>query len=83
MVPEAPLEQTEHGLAAAGEGWFVLNARAARWRHSEERRASLRFEGETDFAQLGITLVVLWPGEPMTWSVKPYERAMSAKALSA
>jgi uncharacterized cupin superfamily protein len=65
MVPEAPLEQTEHGLAAAGEGWFVLNARAARWRHSEEQRASLRFEGETDFAQLGITLVVLWPGEPM------------------
>ena len=65
MVPEAPLEQTEHGLAAAGEGWFVLNARAARWRHSEERRASLRFEGETDFAQLGITLVVLRPGEPM------------------
>ena len=65
MVPEAPLEQTEHGLAAAGEGWFVLNARAARWRHSEELRASLRFEGETDFPQLGITLVVLWPGEPM------------------
>jgi uncharacterized cupin superfamily protein len=65
MVPEAPLEQTEHGLAATGEGWFVLNARAARWRHSEGRRASLRFEGETEFAQLGITLVVLWPGEPM------------------
>jgi uncharacterized cupin superfamily protein len=65
MVPEAPLDQTEHGLAAAGEGWFVLNARAARWRHAESRRASLRFEGETDFAQIGITLVVLGPGEPM------------------
>jgi uncharacterized cupin superfamily protein len=65
MVPEAPLEQTEHGLAAAGEGWFVLNARAARWRHSEARRASLRFEGETDFPQVGIILIVIWPGEPM------------------
>ncbi len=64
MVPEAPLEQTEHGLAAAGEGWFVLNARLARWRHSGAR-ASLRFEGETDFPQVGISLVVLEPGEPM------------------
>ena len=59
------LEQTEHGLVAAGEGWFVLNACAARWRYTDARRASLRFEGETDFPQIGITLVVLWPGEPM------------------
>src|SRR5216110_1130304 len=65
MVPEAPLDQTEHGLVAAGEGWFVLNACAARWRYTDARRASLRFEGETDFPQIGITLVVLWPGEPM------------------
>jgi uncharacterized cupin superfamily protein len=65
VVPEAPLEETEHGLVATGEGWFVLNAREARWRHSEARRASLRFEGDTDFPQVGITLVVLGPGEPM------------------
>ena len=32
MVPEAPLEQTDAGLAPAGAGWFVLNAREARWR---------------------------------------------------
>jgi hypothetical protein len=25
MPPEGPLEQTEHGLMAAREGWFVLN----------------------------------------------------------
>ena len=31
MVPEAPLEQTEHGLAAGGEGWFVVNARETGW----------------------------------------------------
>ena len=65
MVPEAPLEQTEHGVVAAGEGWFVLNAREARWRHSEGRKASLPFEGETDFPQVGIGLVVLGAGEPM------------------
>jgi uncharacterized cupin superfamily protein len=65
VVPEAPLEQTEHGIVAPGEGWFVLNARAARWRHSPARRASLRFEGETAFPQVGIILVVLGPGEPM------------------
>jgi hypothetical protein len=31
MVPEAPLEETEAGLVPAGTGWFVLNARDARW----------------------------------------------------
>ena len=30
MVPEAPPETTEHGLVAAGEGWFVLHAREVR-----------------------------------------------------
>ena len=65
MVPEAPLKQTGAGLVAAGEGWFVLNAREARWRHREGRRASLSFDGETDFPQVGINLIVLAPGEPM------------------
>jgi uncharacterized cupin superfamily protein len=65
MVPEAPLEQTEHGLVAAGEGWFVLNAREARWRHREGRGERLLFEGETDFPQLGVSLYVLGPGEPI------------------
>ena len=47
MVPEAPLEQTEHGLAPKGEGWFVLNAREASWRSAEGRGAVSDFEGET------------------------------------
>jgi len=33
MVPESRLESTEHGLVPQGEGWFVLNAREARWYH--------------------------------------------------
>jgi uncharacterized cupin superfamily protein len=65
MVPEAPLEATEHGLVPNGEGWFVLNAREARWRHAPGRDAICDFEGETDFAQLGINLRVLQPGESM------------------
>ena len=65
MVPEAPLERTEHGLVATGSGWFVLNAREARWRDREGRGYSLPFEGEADFPQLGVCLFVLGPGEPI------------------
>jgi uncharacterized cupin superfamily protein len=71
MVPEALIEQTEAGLAPVGDGWFVLNAREARWRHREGRGDQLPFTGYTDFEcetyfpQLGISLVVLGPGEPI------------------
>jgi uncharacterized cupin superfamily protein len=66
VVPEAPLERTDEGLVAAGDGWFVANARAARWRAAEGRGASLPFEGETDFPQIGVNLFVLGPGEAMS-----------------
>jgi uncharacterized cupin superfamily protein len=65
MVPEAPLEPTDHGLVPKGDGWFVLNAREAQWRHGEGRPAICMFEGEPEFPQLGINLNVLAPGEPM------------------
>ena len=65
MVPEARLEQTEHGLAPKSDGWFVLNAREAPWRHAEGRTAICDFEGETEFQQLGINLSVMQPGEAM------------------
>jgi uncharacterized cupin superfamily protein len=65
MVPETPPEPTDLGLVPSGEGWFVLNAREARWRHKEERGDQLRFAGDRDFPQIGINLVVLGPGEPM------------------
>jgi uncharacterized cupin superfamily protein len=64
-VPEAPLEQTEHGLVPAGDGWFVLNAKDARWRHREGRGERLPFEGDTPFEQLGFSLYVLNSGEPI------------------
>jgi uncharacterized cupin superfamily protein len=71
MVHEAPLERTETGLAPAGAGWFVVNAREAPWRHRPGRGNSLPFTGWTDFdretyfPQLGMQLVVLEPGEPI------------------
>src|SRR6266571_9557053 len=65
MVPEAPLDSTEHGVVPESDGWFVLNARDARWRHGEGRAAICGFEGEPEFPQLGINLNVLGPGEPM------------------
>ena len=59
MVPESPLESTEHGLVPQGEGWFVLNMREARWRHAKGRGAVCVFEGEPEFSQLGINPFVL------------------------
>lgn len=65
MVPAAPLEQTEHGLVPAGEGWYVLNARDARWYHAEGRTAFCDLEGDREFPQLGINVQVMLPGEAM------------------
>jgi uncharacterized cupin superfamily protein len=66
MVPEAPLERTEHGLLPAGDGWFVLNAREAEWRRWEGMAKWPRLEGATPrFEQLGVGVTVLEPGEPM------------------
>jgi uncharacterized cupin superfamily protein len=66
MVPEARLDTTEHGLVPNGEGWFVLNAREARWRRARGRGAICDLEGEPEFSQLGIHIFVLGPGEPMS-----------------
>jgi uncharacterized cupin superfamily protein len=66
VIPEAPLEATDAGTVPTGEGWFVLNARDARWRVSEGRGTYCGFEGDTEFPQLGFNLVALAPGEPMS-----------------
>jgi uncharacterized cupin superfamily protein len=71
MIPEAPLEKTKAGLVPAGAGWFVMNAREARWIHREGRGNNLPFTGwtdheaETHFPQLGVAVAVLEPGEPI------------------
>jgi quercetin dioxygenase-like cupin family protein len=70
MIPEAQLEETEHGLAPRGEGWYVVNMRAAEWRHVDGRGAVCviadDFEGwRRESAQLGVNPFVLQPREPM------------------
>ncbi len=35
MVPEAPLESAGEGVGPVGVGWYVLNARHARWFDTE------------------------------------------------
>jgi uncharacterized cupin superfamily protein len=65
VVTEARLELTEHGLIPTGQGWFVLNSRDARWHESEGRGVAPSLQGHADFAQLGMGLSVLQPGEPM------------------
>ncbi|MBV9048188.1 MAG: cupin domain-containing protein [Solirubrobacterales bacterium] len=48
-------------------GWFVVNARDARWLHND-MRVVCRFggEGEAHFDDLGIGLYWLSPGKPMS-----------------
>ena len=65
MVQQAKLEQTDHGLVPRSDGWFVLNARDARWRPSEGRGAFCLFEGDPEFPQYAVQLVTLRPGEVM------------------
>jgi uncharacterized cupin superfamily protein len=65
VVPEAPFEPTEDGLVQAGPGWFVLNARDARWLHADGRGGICPFGEEAEFPQVGVNLFVLAPGEAM------------------
>ena len=64
MIPEAKLVKTEGGLVPQGEGWFVVNAREARWERNEAFGRWCRFEGEERFSHYGINLHVVEPGKP-------------------
>ncbi len=57
------MRRTAAGLVPDGEGWFVLNARDARWLVGVFG-AYTRFEGEHPFASLGVNISVLEPGQP-------------------
>jgi mannose-6-phosphate isomerase-like protein (cupin superfamily) len=64
MVPETSYERTDEGVVPAGEGWFVVNAKEARW-FEGDFGAFTRFEGPTShFDALGINIGVLAPGQP-------------------
>ncbi len=72
-MPEAKLAQADDaGLVPATSGWFVLNARDARWiekpghGHSVPLTGVDEYEAETFFPMLGMAIRVLGPGEPST-----------------
>ncbi len=56
----------EHGVPVTA-GWFVVNARDARWMHNEMRDVC-RFsgEGEAHFDDLGVSMYWIQPGKPMS-----------------
>ena len=62
---EANLEQTEHGLAPKGPGWYVVNARDVSWHAAEGRGAYSNLESDPEFEQYGVHLVALAAGEAM------------------
>src|SRR5262249_8153956 len=70
MVPQAKLEDMGAGLVPATPGWFVLNARDARWFDKPDQGHSVpltgcdEYEAETFFPMLGMAIRVVNPGEP-------------------
>jgi uncharacterized cupin superfamily protein len=64
-VPEARIDETEYGRVPKGGGWYILNARDARWYHADGRSARCDFEGDAGFEQFGINIQVLEPGVRM------------------
>jgi mannose-6-phosphate isomerase-like protein (cupin superfamily) len=72
VVPEAKLEDNGTGLVPKSAGWFVLNARDARWfdkpgqGHSVPPTGHDEYEAETFFPMLGMAIRVMNPGEVST-----------------
>ncbi len=65
MVAEARLAEYGSGLAPATDGWFVVNTRDATWLTHDVFGASCVFESpDAEFAELGVRLSVLEPGQP-------------------
>jgi uncharacterized cupin superfamily protein len=70
VISEATLKQTDIGIVPSSSGWFVLNARDARWNEKPGQGFSLpltgdtEYEAETFFPMLGMAIRVVKSGEP-------------------
>ncbi|MFL5966051.1 MAG: cupin domain-containing protein [Gaiellaceae bacterium] len=65
MVSEALFEKVDYGNVPTGAGWYVLNARDAVWFDKKGRGFEAALECRGHFDQVGVSLYVLQPGEPM------------------
>ena len=79
-MPGARLEDFGSGLTPVSEGWFVVNVRDAEWWSSETRGARCGFENEygdppVEFAQLGINVTVLEPGQTVLYHAEADQEA--------
>ena len=64
MAQEAKLVDIGSGLAAEGEGWFVVNVRDAAWFRNEAFGYSALYHPPDPSPQLGVNIGVLEPGKP-------------------
>ena len=79
-VTEAQLEDFGSGLTPVTKGWFVVNVRDAEWWNSARRGARCAFDNEygdppVEFAQLGINVTVLEPGETVLYHAEENQEA--------
>src|SRR3954464_13275201 len=80
MVSEARLRRMEEGLVPDGQGWWVLNARDARWIERDGRGWNVPFTGWTGdevegfYDLLGVNLVLVAAGAAR---LRPPPRARS------
>ena len=79
-VRETQLEDFVSGLTPVTQGWFVVNVRDAEWWFAETRGARCAFENEygeppVEFAQLGINVTVLDPGQTTLYHAEANQEA--------
>jgi quercetin dioxygenase-like cupin family protein len=79
-VPGAQLEDFGSGLTPVTQGWFVVNVRDPEWWFSERRGARCAFESEygdppVEFAQFGINVTVLEPGQTSLYHAESNQEA--------
>ena len=79
-MEEARLADAGSGRTPVTEGWFVVNVRDAEWFSSQTRGARCGFENEygdppVEFAQFGINLTVLEPGQTVLYHAECNQEA--------
>ena len=62
VITEATLERSEHGVAPASGGWFVMNLADVKADCEPGRHYHANFQGVQNFPDYGINVQTLYPG---------------------